>query len=422
MSEKMAVADASAHARAMSMPLDEINVTDSALWRDGTVLPYFKRLRDEDPVHFHPESHHRDGAFWSVTRFDDIVAMDTNHADFSSEPAITLMTPSDDFQLPMFIAMDPPKHDEQRKTVSPIVSPQNLIRLEPVIRGRIRRTLDALPIGEPFDWVDCVSIELTSQMLATLFDFPFEERRKLTYWSDLATAEPESPLYVTDDHDAEWRAAMTACADAFMGLRQERAQAEPKGDLISMLAHGSATRDMDPQEFLGNLILLIVGGNDTTRNSMSASVFELDRNPDERTKLYNDRALIPSMVSETLRYQTPLAYMRRTAKRDVQFRGKSIRKGDRLAMWYVSGNRDERVIPDPDRYWIDRPNVRHHLAFGFGIHRCVGNRLAELQLRILWEEIMQRFPEIAVVEPVERVPSPFIRGFSRMQTIIPRRY
>jgi cytochrome P450 len=278
-----------------------------------------------------------------------------------------------------------------------------------------------LPIGEPFDWVDRVSIELTTQMLATLFDFPFEERRKLTFWSDVATAPPESELFTSDDPETERKMILFECVDYFTRLWNERINAEPKGDLISMLAHGEATRNMDRMEYLGNLILLIVGGNDTTRNSMSASVLCMHKNPDQRAKLNANPALIPSMVSETIRWQTPLAHMRRTAVRDVEFGGKTIRKGDKVIMWYASGNRDDEVIDNPDAYIIDRERPRNHLSFGFGIHRCVGNRLAELQLRILWEEILLRFPEIHVVEEPVRVPSAFVHGYAKLMTMIPKK-
>ncbi len=410
-----------ARARAYGMDLNDINVVDVELWRTDSVWPYFERLRHEDPVHRHPAEHHEDGPFWSVTRYNDIMAVDTNHEAFSSEPAIVIDDPMEDFPLPMFIAMDPPKHDVQRKTVSPIVAPHMLHELEPVIRGRIAGTLDDLPIGEPFDWVDRVSIELTTQMLATLFDFPWEDRRKLTFWSDIATAEPNSPIFKTDDSEAERKAILTDCLQYFMGLWNARVNAEPKGDLISLLAHGEATRNMDPMEYLGNLILLIVGGNDTTRNTMSGSVLAMHRNPDQRAKLDANPALIPSMVSETIRWQTPLSYMRRTAKRDVAFGGKTIRAGDKVLMWYASGNRDETVIDDPYAYIIDRERPRQHLSFGFGVHRCVGNRLAELQLRILWEEILERFPRLEVVGEPDRVPSSFVRGYTSMQVVIPRR-
>jgi cytochrome P450 len=412
---------AEARERVYAMPLADINVTDGDLWRTDTVLHAFERLRKEDPVHYHPEGQYPAGPFWSITGFNDIIAVDSNHKTFSSEPIIVLDDPMADFDLPMFIAMDPPKHDAQRKTVSPIVMPAKLAEWEPLIRSRIQNTLDNLPIGEPFDWVDRVSIELTGQMLATLFDFPFEDRRKLTYWSDMTTGDPDSGLYKTDDPDTEFKTAMMECAMSFTGLWNERVNAEPKGDLISMMAHGEATRNMQPMEFLGNLILLIVGGNDTTRNTMSASVLEMHKNPSERAKLNADPSLIGSMVSETIRWQTPLAYMRRTATTDVEFQGKQIKKGDKVAMWYLSGNRDGSVIEDPNTYRIDRPNARRHLSFGFGIHRCVGNRLAELQLKILWEEIMQRFPEIVVVGDVRRTGSCFARGIASMQTVIPKR-
>jgi cytochrome P450 len=206
-----------------------------------------------------------------------------------------------------------------------------------------------------------------------------------------------------------------------MRLWNERVNAPPKPDLISMLAHGEATRDMDRMEYLGNLILLIVGGNDTTRNTISGSVLALHQNPEQDRKLRENPALIPSMVSETIRWQTPLAYMRRRALRDVEFGGKTIREGDKVAMWYVSGNRDERAIDRPDEYIIDRERPRHHMSFGFGIHRCVGNRLAELQLKIIWEEILKRFPKIEVVGPPRRVPSSFVKGYESLPVIIPTR-
>lgn len=412
---------AEARTRAYAMPLEDINLADTELWRTDTVWPYLERLRKEDPVHLHPAHHHPDGAFWSITRYADIMAIDINHEVFSSEPSITIFDPKEDFTLPMFIAMDPPKHDVQRKTVSPIVSPANLHLMEPLIRSRITKTLDELPIGEPFDWVDRVSIELTTQMLATLFDFPWDERRKLTRWSDIATAVPESGLFVTDDYETERRMELFGCVDYFTRLWNERVNAPPKGDLISMLAHGEATRNMDRMEYLGNLLLLIIGGNDTTRNTMTGSILAMNQNPQQLRKLQANPDLIPSMVSETIRWQTPLSNMRRTATRDFEIGGKLIKKGDKVLIWYASGNRDETVIENPDAYIIDRERPRNHLSFGFGIHRCVGNRLAELQLRILWEEILPRFPEIRVLEEPQRVPSVLIRGYSSMLVVIPAR-
>jgi len=407
-----------------AMPLADINPVDPAPFLDGTWDIYFERLRAEDPVHWAVSEEEEVGGYWSVTRWHDIMAVDTDHATFSSEPTIVLPDPAEDFTLPMFIAMDPPKHDQQRKTVSPVVAPDNLARLEPTIRERCATILDALPIGEEFDWVDKVSIELTTQMLATLFDFPWEDRRKLTRWSDVATAAPESGLFSSTDPEIaenERRAELFECVDYFMRLWNERVNAPPAGDLISMLCHGESTRDMDRMEYLGNLILLIVGGNDTTRNTISGSVLALHQNPDQDAKLRANPELIPSMVSETIRWQTPLAYMRRRATRDIELGGKTIKAGDKVAMWYVSGNRDESVIDRPNDYIIDRERVRQHLSFGFGIHRCVGNRLAELQLKIIWEEILKRFPKIEVVGPPTRVLSSFVKGYEKLPVIIPTR-
>jgi cytochrome P450 len=312
----------------------------------------------------------------------------------------------------MFIAMDPPKHDAQRKVVSPIVAPDNLAKLQVVIRERVGKILDGLPRNETFDWVDRVSIELTTQMLATLFDFPWEDRRKLTRWSDVATADEDSGIIESKEARV---AELFECADYFMRLWNERVNnPNPGGDLISMMAHGEATRNMDRMEYLGNLILLIVGGNDTTRNSLTGGLYALSKNPAEWAKLKADHSLVENMVSEIIRWQTPLAHMRRTAVEDVELGGKLIKKGEKVVMWYVSGNRDTDVIPDADKFIIDRKNARHHLSFGFGIHRCVGNRLAEMQLKIVWEEILKRGLDLEVMGEPTRVLSSFVKGYEYM--------
>jgi cytochrome P450 len=405
-----------ARSPAHDIALDKINVSQPELFRTNSFWPYFERLRREDPVHYCAESDY--GAYWSITKYNDIMAVDTNHQVFSSEASlggITLRNQQADFLLPMFIAMDQPKHDKQRKVVSPIVAPENLERLEGTIRSRAAKMLDELPRGETFDWVDRVSIELTTQMLATLFDFPFEDRRKLTSWSDVATAIPGHGIIDTDD---QRRAELMECAAYFTELWNQRVNSEPKGDLISMMAHSDVTRNMEPREFLGNIILLIVGGNDTTRNSITGGLLALNENPDQYRKLVDNPSLIESMVPEIIRWQTPLAHMRRTALADIEFRGKQIKKGDKVAMWYVSGNRDEEAIENPNAFIIDRPNVRRHLSFGFGIHRCLGNRLAELQLKIIWEEIFRRFPRIEVMGEPRRVLSAFVKGYESLPTRI----
>lgn len=400
-----------------SLPIDRIDVSRPELYEHNAEGEYFRRLRREDPVHYCAESAY--GPYWSITKYKDIMAVDTNHQVFSSEAGLGGIIIEDGIQksssegaidLPNFIAMDPPRHDEQRKAVSPIVAPANLAKLEGTIRERVGRVLDGLPIGEEFDWVPAVSIELTTQMLATLFDFPFEERSRLTRWSDVATAEPGSGI--VDSWEQRTKELME-CAACFQGLWNERLE-NPGMDLVSMLAHSPATHDMTPENYLGNVLLLIVGGNDTTRNSMSGGVLALDMNPKEREKLYANPKLIDSMVPEIIRWQTPLAHMRRTAVADAELGGKTIRKGDKVVMWYVSGNRDEEAIERPDDFIIDRERPRQHLSFGFGVHRCVGNRLAEMQLKILWEEILKRFSRIEVTGDPVRVRSNFVRGYASL--------
>ena len=406
-----------ARAQAAAMPLEQIDLSEPELFRSDTVWPYFERLRREAPIHYRKDG--RQGSFWSITKYNDIMAVDTNHAVFSSESSLGGITMADappQMRRPMFIAMDPPKHDEQRKAVSPIVAPGNLAKLESLIRSRAVAILDSLPRNETFNWVDKVSIELTTQMLATLFDFPFEDRRLLTYWSDVATTIP------TPDQVGGWEkrdAELRKCLEYFTRLWNERVNAEPANDLVSMLAHSPATRNMSPMEYLGNLVLLIVGGNDTTRNSITGGLLFISQNPDQYRKMRENPKLIPSAVSEIIRYQTPLAHMRRTAIADIELGGKQIRKGDKVVMWYLSGNRDDEVIENPDRFIVDRARPRQHLSFGFGIHRCVGNRLAEMQLQILWEEILQRIPQIEVVGEPERVASCFVHGFSSLPVRIP---
>lgn len=404
---------------AYTTPLVNLDPSNPALFANFTMLEYFERLRNEDPVHYCAESAF--GAYWSVTKFKDIMQVETNPKIYSSESSfggITIFDSNAAASLPMFIAMDPPKHDEQRKVVSPVVAPENLARLEGLIRERTAAVLDSLPVNEDFDWVSRVSINLTTQMLATLFDFPWEDRSKLTYWSDAATAVVGQGMIESEEQRLT---ILTECAQYMTRLWNERLNTEPGNDLISMLAHDARTRNMTPEEFLGNVILLIVGGNDTTRNSMTGSILALNENPDQYTKLIENPALVPSMISEAIRWQTPLAHMRRTATEDTSLGGKTIRKGDKVVMWYVSGNRDEEAIENANAFIIDRARARQHLSFGFGIHRCVGNRLAEQQLRILWEELLKRWPspmQIKVIGEPTRVPSPFVKGYESLMVRI----
>jgi cytochrome P450 len=397
-----------------TLALEAINVADPRLYQEDLWRPYFARLRREAPVHYCPESAY--GPYWSVTKFKDIMTVEVNHEIYSSAAELGGIQVEDqpkEMDRPSFIRMDPPKHTQQRRVVAPIVATSNLNNLESTIRERTAHVLDELPRGQTFDWVDRVSIELTTMMLATLFDFPFEDRRKLTWWSDVAVANvsaPDAPVHSEVERFAE----LKDMAEYMGRLWAERAAEPPKFDLLSMLAHGQSTRDMPLREFMGTLGLLIVGGNDTTRNTMSGAVLALQRYPDQWAKLRANPALMPAFVQETIRWQTPVIHMRRTAREDTELGGQRIRAGDKVVMWYVSGNRDEEVIDDPEGFVIDRPRPRHHLSFGSGIHRCVGDRLAEQQLQILWEEVLKRDLAIEVVGEPVRAYSNFLRGIKAL--------
>jgi len=406
------------------IPLDKIDVSNPFLFRQNKWESYFKRLREEAPVHYQANSPF--GPFWSITRYEDILFVDKNHEIFSAEPFIVLGDPPKGLSVEMFIAMDPPKHDIQRQSVQGVVAPKNLKEMEGLIRSRVQEVLDGLPSNKPFDWVETVSVELTARMLATLLDFPYDNRHKLVYWSDIAACSAET-TGGSSDSDELFR-AMAEMAREFSSLWHDKAARIAAGeapgfDLISLLQSHEATKDLinRPMEFLGNLALLIVGGNDTTRNSMTGGVLAMSRFPAELDKLKANPSLIPNMVSEVIRWQTPLAYMRRVAKQDVMLNGQFIRKGDKLVMWYASGNRDEGMFEEPEVFNIERSNARNHMSFGFGVHRCMGNRLAEMQLRILWEELLARFDKVEVLSEPEIIQSNFVKGYSKMMVKVTKK-
>ena len=401
----------------MDRDIDAVDVSDPSLYETDSWRPIFARLRSEAPVHHCADSPF--GPYWSITRFEDIMAVDSNHQSFSSIGGVSIGDRKPDFEAPNFISMDPPKHDAQRMSVTPAVAPTQLQKMEPLIRERVCQLLDDLPERTPFNWVDRVSVELTTQMLATLFDFPFEERRKLTAWSDLATSSEAVGGALPDE---ERRAGMFEMLDEFKQLWAERRLRDPEEhpDFITLMANDPRMQAMDDMEFMGNLILLIIGGNDTTRNSISGGVLGLSKTGGSFDQLLSDPSLVPGFVPEVIRWQTPLAHMRRIATEDVELQGQSIKAGDKVVMWYISGNRDESVINDPETLTVGRSQPRRHLSFGFGIHRCLGNRLAEMQLKVLWEEILKRFKAIDVVKPEVRVRSNFIHGISELEVEVSR--
>ena len=397
--------------------LADLNPADPKLFSAEKILPYFKQMRAEQPVHYCKDSPY--GPFWSVTRYNDIMAVDKDHEQFSSDAHFggimidddIVGDPNSDFFVKSFITMDPPEHGPQRKAVSKIVAPASLNSFEGLIRERTTTLLDSLPVGEEFDWVDTVAIELTTMMLATLFDFPFEDRRKLTRWSDVTTAEADSPIVGSQEQRIS---ELMECLEYFKRLKQERRNGPPNLDLVTMLAQDAVTADQPDSQFLGNLMLLIVGGNDTTRNTMSGSINAFHQYPEQLDLLRAKPELLNNMVSEVVRWQTPLSHMRRTVTVDTNIGAQPVKKGDKVVMWYYSGNRDESVFDNADALDITRPNARATISFGFGLHRCLGMRLAEMQMRVLWQEILSRWQRIEITGDVERVESNFVNGYAKM--------
>ena len=403
-------------------PIAPIDVSLAELYSEDRWQDLFRKLRAEAPIQWVPESSF--GPYWSVSTYKPIVQIEALPKIFSSSWQYGGIAISgsvgepieNEIKMPMFIAMDPPQHTAQRRTIAPSFGPSEVAAMKAEVQKRTAEVLDSLPIGQAFDWVEKVSIELTTGMLATLFDFPWEERHKLTYWSDMGG---DVELIKDPANIALRNAALMEMGAAFGALWQQKV-ANPGSDLISVMLRSDAMNHMSEEEFMGNLILLIVGGNDTTRNSMSSFAYGLSQFPEERAKLEADPSLIPNAVQELIRWQTPLSHMRRTVEEDTEIDGHHMKKGDKVVMWYLSANRDESVFEDGEAIQVDRANARRHLSFGYGIHRCVGARVAELQLCTLLEEMGKRRLRANVIGEPERVPACFVHGYKSLQVELSR--
>jgi cytochrome P450 len=411
---------------ALEAAVDPFDVTRPELWAEDRWQEPMRELRAKGPIHRNETS--KFGPHWSIVHYKPIQHVEALPKIFSSSWEVGGITIAGDgieflkeyeVPAPMFIAMDPPQHTAQRRTVAPAFGPSEIDRMRNDAVNRTGEVLDSLPVGKPFDWVDLVSMELTTQMLAILFDFPWEERRKLTYWSDVLG---DIERFDTDESRAFRRDTMFEMGAAFKHLWDRKAVTPGQHDLISIMLQSDAMKHMSEFEFMGNLILLIVGGNDTTRNSMTAYAWGLEQYPDQRAILEKNHEpeLAVNAMHELLRWQTPLAHMRRTATEDTELFGQQIKKRDKIALWYASANRDETIFDDGEKIIVERENARRHLSFGYGIHRCVGARVAELQLTALISEMQKRRLRVNVVSPPEIVPACFVHGYRKMMVELER--
>jgi cytochrome P450 len=400
----------------MNLDVSRAELYANHMWQEP-----FRWLRENAPVHYCEDSKH--GPYWSISTYQPIVDIEARPEIFSSShkhgiTSITIAERPPGKGFPNFIRMDAPEHSAQRKVVSPAFAPSEMQRLSGDIRKRAGEVLDSLTTGEAFDWVDRVSIELTTQMLAVLFDFPWEDRRLLPFWSDVAGNVEQ---FNEPAAQAERLRHLGEMGAYFKRLWDERIVNPDAPDLLTRMIHSDVMGKMSMEELIGQLTLLIIGGNDTTRNTMSALVYALDKFPDQRAMLEADPGLIDNTVSEIIRWQSPLAHMRRKCLVDTEIEGQMIRAGDKVVLWYISANRDETVFPNADTLDIRRENARRHLAFGYGIHRCVGARLAELQVRILMEEMSARRLRVDVLAEPVRVAQSFVNGYESMMVGL-RRY
>jgi cytochrome P450 len=392
----------------------------------------FTELRKTEPVAWCPEPWGGPG-FWSITKYDDIQEISKLPKVFSSDQVhggVTLPSPemiavrsnlsrgevSSPQELSQFeggrsmISMDPPEHNQHRRMVAPGFTPGTLDDLTPRIRERAITILDGIASRDECEFVSTVAAELPIQMLAELFDVPQEDRHKLFEWSNLIIGGEDPDIALSREQVME---AFMQLAGYSMQLYQERKK-KPGNDLITMLVNTEVDgKPMSSADYLSAFVLLVVAGNETTRNSISGGILALSQHPAERQKLLDDPSLIPQAVDEIIRWVHPVIYMRRTALEDYQLRETTIKAGDKLALWYMSGNRDDEKWQDPFTFNVTRKGPRH-LSFGYGQHLCIGWRLAELQLRVLLEEILERYPELHAIGEVTRMRSNFLNSIKSM--------
>ncbi len=390
------------------MKTASIDFYDNGKFVEDVPFEDFRWLRENDPVYFNPQE---DGpGFWNLTKYEDVVSASRNWETFSSARGTNIDDPQGGVEL-MLVNMDPPKHTGLRMLVRTGFTPKRVSALEPHVRDIATKIIDRVASKGECDLVTDIAADLPLQVIAEMIGVPDEDRHKIFHWSNQMIG-LDDPEYGNSLEVAT--AAAFEMYEYWDALGKERRN-ERREDLITALVEAElgekALTDLEIDVFL---LLLAVAGNETTRNLISHGVHELSRHPEEKDRLQADPSLIPSAVEEMLRMATPVMHFRRTATKDTEVRGVEIKEGQKVLLWYISGNRDDEVFPDPDRFDAGRtPN--EHLGFGGGgPHFCLGANLARLEIRVMFEELFKRLPDLEITGPVPRLRSNFINGLKHM--------
>ena len=391
---------------------------------NGQPHDIFTRLRKEAPIYWHEEHLPFEEGFWALTKHEDIVKVSKDPKTFSSAKPGILMTYGDpEVADPVataalvsnMIAMDPPQHTTYRKMVSPKFSPRSLKDMEDGLRKKVKELLDQASKQKEFDFVTEISEKIPLWVLCEMMGIEESQRQKVR---EIVNNLTDASSNQNPDNAVQIWVNYMELFKMGRDMIEERRK-NPTDDLMSLVANTEVEGEGLPQELLdGFMLLMVIAGNETTRNTMTGGLIALSQNPEEKQKLINDPSLISNAADEMLRWVSSVIYMRRTAACDTEIRGQSIKKGDKLIMWYGAANRDEEVFKDAHLFKVDREDAAKHIAFGAGQHLCLGHRLGKLQIKILYEELLASFPNIEVISEPTRIPSNFLDGISHLKVRI----
>ncbi|MDG1681121.1 MAG: cytochrome P450 [SAR86 cluster bacterium] len=388
---------------------------------DGQPYDLFKRLRHEAPIYWHEESLDFEPGFWALTKHEDIVRVSKDPLTFSSAAGGHLMSMGDPKVVDPsavaaiignMIGMDPPDHQIYRKMVAPSFTPKAIRNLESDMRQKIRDLLENVEGKGEFNFVTEISEQLPLWVLCEMMGIPESDRPKIR---DLVNNLTDASIQQDPENSFQIWVNYMELFKMGRDMIEERRK-NPTDDLMSVVANTRVEGGELPPELLdGFFLLMVIAGNETTRNTLTGGLMALTENPEERAKLLQDPTLISNATDEMLRWVTSVIYFRRTAMKDTSIRGQDIKAGDKVVMWYGSANRDEDIFPDGHLFRVQRENAKKHLAFGAGEHLCLGNRLGHMQIRILFEELLARFPNIHSTSNPVRIPSNFLAGISELK-------